>query len=162
MIVDGVTYNCCEQYMMAQKALLFGDMDKHDLIMKSNDPREQKKLGKEVSGYTDTVWHAKRMEIVFKGNYAKFSQHADLKTAILGTGNRIIVEASPVDKIWGIGLPAAAAEACFPEKWRGQNLLGETLMRVRTALNAPPEPKVAESPKIATAGKSRPCKGCPE
>jgi len=129
-----ITYKSAEHYMMAKKALLFNDHEIMDKIIACASPAEAKKLGREVTGYDDALWLAHRFEIVKQGNYLKFSQHPLLKTFLLQTGDRVLVEASPVDEIWGIGMVADNPDAAYPEKWYGLNLLGFALMEVRDEL----------------------------
>lgn len=129
--VAGVKYHTAEQYMMAQKALLFNDLVVYGEIMAADNPREYKKLGRKIRNFDGKVWDTKKYEIVVEGNKAKFSQNVELKEFILSTGDAILVEASPYDKIWGIGLyPAQAAKGSVDE-WKGLNLLGCALMEVR-------------------------------
>jgi len=132
--LDGVQYPTAEHYMMAQKALLFGDHAIHDKIVQCTHPNDAKRLGREVRDFDAAVWEAERMNIVVCGNQAKFSQDARLWDYLLGTGERVLVEASPVDRIWGIGLAADHAHANDPSKWDGLNLLGFALMTVRDML----------------------------
>lgn len=134
MEIDGVKYNCCEQYMMHQKALLFGDTDTADKILAEPNQAEQKKLGREVKGFNDKVWIANCLSIVYKGNVAKFEQHDNLREELLATGNKFFVEASPKDQIWGIGLGEDEIEANDPATWKGTNLLGQALTLVRIKL----------------------------
>lgn len=133
-IVDDVYYNCAEQYMMAEKARIFGDNEMRNQILSTYSQMEMKKLGRKVQGYDDEVWRAKRAEVVQKGNIAKFSQNAELEKFLIGTGSKILVEASPKDNIWGIGLEESSPDATEPHKWLGENLLGFTLMEVRDLL----------------------------
>ena len=132
--VDGISYNCAEQYMMAEKAKLFGDNKIRKQIMKTNSPREQKALGRKVSNFDAGKWNSVARDIVYKGNLAKFSQNKDLQKELLTTEDKTLVEASPYDKIWGIGLAADDPNATRPENWKGTNWLGEVLMRVRDEL----------------------------
>ena len=132
--IDGVTYNCAEQYMMHCKALLFGDTAMAERILSAGTPREQKLMGQRVQGFDSAVWEREREGIVFRGNTAKFSQNSGLRKKLLRTGDKTLVEASPHDIIWGIGLAADDPDALDPDKWRGQNLLGKTLMAVRERL----------------------------
>lgn len=134
MTIDGVEYNCCEQYMMHQKALLFGDEDTAEEIMEARDPKEQKALGRKVKGFDSNRWDEACISIVYKGNLAKFSQNPSLKKELLETGDRILVEASPVDKIWGIGLADDAAGIDDPSNWKGKNLLGWSITLVKKHL----------------------------
>ena len=132
--VDGVQYHTTEQYMMASKARLFGDKDTWSEIMNANSPAEYKKLGRKVKGFDATIWDEKKLDIVIEGNKAKFGHNPDLKEFLLATGDSILVEASPYDKIWGIGMKASDPDCQNPNKWTGQNLLGKALMRVRNEL----------------------------
>lgn len=131
--LDGVTYNTAEQYMMAMKADYFGDADTLAKILKSKDPSEQKALGRQVSNFDAEAWNAVSRGFVYKANMAKFSDPA-LKQIILSTGNKELVEASPYDKIWGIGLGQDNDDRFDKTKWRGTNWLGEVLMKVRKDL----------------------------
>lgn len=132
--IDGVEYATAEHYMMAQKAKLFADEEHFAKIIASIHPNEAKKFGRLVKNYDAAIWEQHRFEIVVEGNIAKFSQHEDLKNYLLGTGERVLVEASPVDQIWGTGLAEGHANANRPEKWQGLNLLGFALMQVRQRL----------------------------
>ncbi len=132
--VDGQEYNCAEQYMMAQKAKVFGDEEVRNHILAETDQMTIKKLGRLVKNYDDSVWTERRFQIVVEGNLAKFSQNDDLRQFLLGTGDKIIVEASPKDRIWGIGFDEFAPEATNPALWNGENLLGFALMEVRDRL----------------------------
>lgn len=132
--VDGVTYHTAEQYMMAQKARLFGDADTFQKIMLAYDPREYKRLGRLVKHYDDKTWIANRTAIVTAGNICKFQQNKELGRFLRKTGDKILVEASPYDCIWGIGLSADEPGVDDPTAWRGLNLLGFSLMAVRDTL----------------------------
>lgn len=133
-VVDGVTYNCAEQYMMAEKARIFGDEEVRRQILHETDQMTIKKLGRKVANYDDDVWCSKRFDVVIAGNIAKFSQNPQLQEFLLNTGDKVLVEASPKDKIWGIGLDEFNPSACDPDKWQGRNLLGFALMDVRQHL----------------------------
>ena len=135
-LVDGLTYSCAEQFMMAEKARLFSDQDVCDRIMATPDPRKHKRLGRRVSGFVESIWLANRSAIVHRGSMAKFSQDPALRQALLDTGDRTLVEASPLDRIWGIGLRSTDARAEDPAQWQGLNLLGLALMQVREALRS--------------------------
>ncbi len=134
--IDGITYPTSEHYMMAQKALLFGDMVSHDKIIKAASPSMVKALGREVLGFNEDIWTKNAYRIVVDGNTAKFSQNILLKEVILGTGSRVLVEASPRDRIWGIGLSQDDQYAEQPLKWKGENKLGFALMEVRSKLRS--------------------------
>jgi ribA/ribD-fused uncharacterized protein len=131
---DGHTYPTAEHYMMAGKARLFGDTAMHEKILQAAHPKQAKELGRKVKGFDEAKWVAHRFDLVVAGNLAKFAQHPELKAFLLGTGQRVIVEASPVDRIWGIGLKGDDARAEKPQEWRGLNLLGFALMEVRDRL----------------------------
>ena len=131
---DGITYNCCEQYMMYKKAKLFRDSDIAEKILAEPEPSNQQKLGREVSGYNSEIWNENKFGIVWYGNYLKFSQHSDLAERLISTGNKVLAEASPYDLVWGVGYAAESDEILDSENWRGENLLGKVLMSVRSAL----------------------------
>ncbi|MEU7482055.1 NADAR family protein [Lentzea sp. NPDC042327] len=133
-VVDGQRFASAEHYMMWRKALLFGDSGVATRVLQAASPAEAKALGRVVTGFSDDEWVATRMEIVVTGNLAKFSQDPALSAYLLGTGTRVLVEASPLDRVWGIGLAADDPRAADPSSWRGLNLLGEALMEVRTQL----------------------------
>lgn len=129
--VDNVEYNCAEQYMMAEKAYLFNDLDSRQKIMRESNPRKQKSLGRNVKNFDHAIWRENAKSIVYKGNLAKFSQNELFQLFLLNTGGREIVEASPYDTIWGIGL-SYDNDLCLDENnWRGTNWLGEVLVNVR-------------------------------
>lgn len=136
--VDGVEFATAEHYMMWAKAMLFGDRTVADQVLTVAHPNAAKTLGRRVTGFDERTWQAHRLDIVVTGNLAKFGQHPDLGAFLLGTGDRVLVEASPVDRIWGIGLAADDPAATDPGRWRGSNLLGFALMRVRDALRERP------------------------
>lgn len=133
-IAGGQTYCCAEQYMMGMKATLFRDWETKGLILNSNDPREIKRLGRKVKGFVPDVWDRHKRGIVYNGNYAKFSQNDYLTHFLMSTGDKVLVEASPYDTVWGIGLRVENACAKNPATWRGENLLGFALMSVRETL----------------------------
>lgn len=132
--VDQVRYPTAEHFMMAGKARLFGDAEIVDRVLKARTPAEAKKLGRQVRGFDDVVWKGAAFELVVQGNLAKFSQNAAMGDFLLRTGDKVLVEASPVDNIWGIGLAATHEDAMDPRRWAGQNLLGFALMAVRDQL----------------------------
>ena len=127
----GIEYSCAEQFMMAEKARLFGDRDMLNKIMEASHPKEMKAYGRAVRGFDREVWDSSCYEIVKRGNRAKFSQNPELFHFLINTGKRILVEASPRDRIWGIGMARSNPDAKNPLKWKGTNLLGFALTEVR-------------------------------
>ncbi|MDR2940628.1 MAG: NADAR family protein [Clostridiales bacterium] len=127
-------YTCAEQYMMAEKARLFEDKEIEQLIMASPNPKQIKALGRKVKNFKEALWLKLRYSIVLNGNYLKFSQNKNMRDILLATGDKVLVEASPLDKIWGIGYSKSNVEASVPQNWRGSNLLGFALMEVRDEL----------------------------
>lgn len=132
--MDDVRYATAEHFMMASKARLFGDEASARAILGAETPAEAKKLGRSVAGFDEQTWVAARADVVFRASIAKFSQDPVLRAFLVGTGERVLVEASPTDRIWGIGLAAADAHACDPHRWNGLNLLGFALMKARAEL----------------------------
>ncbi|MER5456239.1 NADAR family protein [Micromonospora sp. NPDC002389] len=132
--VDGHEFATAEHYMMWSKATLFGADDVAARILTGPDPRRAKSLGRQVRGFDQATWEAHRYTIVVDASVAKFGQHPDLRAFLLGTGDRILVEASPVDRIWGIGLTADDPRAADPARWQGLNLLGFALGSARERL----------------------------
>lgn len=132
---DGVNhFTTAEQFMMHSKSLLFGDTVIANQIIKTNNPKEQKALGRKVSGFNEDIWNKQKLEIVIKGNLLKFSQNPELKRQLLSTGNKILVEGSPYDLVWGVGLKWDDPLILNESNWRGENLLGKALMIVRDKL----------------------------
>lgn len=127
-----IKYLCVEQYLMAQKANLFNDNKSFEKIMIATKPAEMKKLGRRVKGFDDSIWLKHRNQILFDGLVAKFIQNSSLLKLLIDTKNKILVEASPTDKIYGVGLNMKNDLILDEKNWKGQNLLGEILMRVRT------------------------------
>jgi ribA/ribD-fused uncharacterized protein len=134
--VDDVTYRHAEGYMMAEKARLFGDEVTRRKIVQAAHPGEAKNLGRGVRHFDQARWDQERYEIVVRGNLAKFGQHSDLAIYLRSTAPRILVEASPRDRVWGIGLGRDQKEALRPSEWQGLNLLGFALVEVRDRLEA--------------------------
>lgn len=128
---EGTKYTSAEQYMMAEKARLFGDEEIRAQILKTSDPAICKKLGRKVRNFNQEKWNKNRENIARKGNFYKFSQNAKLREFLLSTGDKILVEASPRDRIWGIGMGKSNPDALDPAKWRGRNLLGFAITSVR-------------------------------
>jgi len=132
--VDAIRYKTAEHFMMAEKARLFEDEAALQEILQTDHPFDVKKVGRRVSNFRPDDWDDHKFNIVVKGNYAKFSQNEELKQFLLNTKNRVLVEASPHDKIWGIGMDEFNPNVINPYSWRGQNLLGYALMEVRDML----------------------------
>lgn len=127
---NGVGFITAEHYMMYYKALIFGDLETAGKILKTIHPRDVKRLGRQVANYDDSVWNAKRFDVVVNGNILKFSQNPELLEDLRKYKNKIFVEASPEDKIWGIGLHYEDARVLDDSLWQGQNLLGNAINRV--------------------------------
>jgi len=132
--LEGIRYNCVEQYMMAEKARLFGDHSTLKRIMSSSDPATQKRLGRSVAGFKSSLWDGVRYQVVFRGNLEKYRQNPELRKLLLETGNDKLVEASPEDKIWGIGMRKDERGVENPKNWKGQNLLGKAITQVRETI----------------------------
>jgi ribA/ribD-fused uncharacterized protein len=135
-VIDGVTYATNEHWMMAEKARVFGDAVARARVMKAETPGEAKAIGREVQHFDGDVWDAARFDIVARGCEAKFAADAALRDYLSWTSDAVLVEASPQDRIWGIGLAASDPDASDPRTWRGDNLLGFALMRTRERLRA--------------------------
>ena len=131
---DGIQYTCAEQYMMAKKALLFNDIKTYDKIMSLSNPYKIKALGRLVKNFDQEMWDKHKEDIVFNGNLLKFSQNKKLCKQLLATGDKEIVEASPTDTIWGIGLAKTDPAIYNKDNWKGTNLLGKAIMKVRDVL----------------------------
>ena len=134
--VDGVLYSSAEQYMMWGKAMLFGDTEIAGQILETSNPSKQKALGRKVRNFVPETWEAQAKTIVYKGNYAKFTQNEPLRKFLLDTAGTTIVEAAPNDRIWGIGLAEDDPRAHDRTTWRGKNWLGEVLTKLREDLLA--------------------------
>ena len=133
--VNGHRFATAEHYMMWRKATLFGDDEIAGHILTAAHPRRAKDLGRQVRDFDQHLWEQRRFDIVVDGSVAKFGQHEPLLAYLLGTGERVLVEASPTDRVWGIGLAASDERAADPGAWRGLNLLGFALMRARQILD---------------------------
>ena len=133
--VDGDKYNCAEQYMMAEKARVFHDLGTWGKIMLSSSPKEIKALGREVRNFDAEQWLTVSKDIVVKGNLYKFAQNKDMLDFLKNTEDKILVEASPCDTIWGIGMSERDEGVEDPHNWKGSNLLGFALMEVRDELS---------------------------
>ena len=131
---NGLTFLSAEHYMMHAKALLFNDLNIANKVLTAKTAGEAKALGREIQSFNESIWLQHRFDIVVRANLAKFSSSADLTAFLLNTGNRVLVEASPVDKIWGVGLSSDNPAIENPKRWQGLNLLGYVLMDVRSKL----------------------------
>lgn len=130
----GKQYNCGEQYMMYQKAILFKDYDVAEMILEQRDPRKQKFLGRQVRNFVESEWNAVCKPTMVEGLTSKFRQDTYSLNTLLDTGDTIIVEASPTDRIWGVGLAESDPLILNPKNWRGTNWLGDVLMEVRNVI----------------------------
>ena len=133
-VIDNITYLTAEHYMMAAKARLFNDTASLQKVLNCSHPSEAKKIGRQVKNFDPLVWEKNKFNFVVEGNTAKFTQHEDIKLFLKQTQNKILVEASPYDKIWGIGMNEETARKSQPKFWNGENLLGFALMEVRDKL----------------------------
>lgn len=136
-VIDGVRYSTAEHWMMAEKARLFEDAETRAKILAAATPDEAKKLGRRVRGYDDEAWASARFDVVVRGSIAKFDQHPKLGAFLRATGSKVLVEASPHDRIWGIGLARQDERVRDPRRWEGENLLGFALMIARDELRGP-------------------------
>ncbi len=134
MTVDGVQYNCVEQYMMAEKAKFFGDEGTRSRILASGEPKEQKALGRLVKGFDEATWEKSRYDIVLRGTIEKYRQNPELRSLLLATGNAEFVECSPTDRVWGIGMRRQDPGSTDPKRWRGLNLLGKAINEARSII----------------------------
>lgn len=134
---DGTIFKSAEHYYMYHKAKTFHDHYIANKILQCKSPLEAKKLGQQVKGYVDRVWVAKREDVMINALRLKFQQNEELKQKLLATQGKLLAEASPIDKTWGIGLAKDDSRVQNPKEWRGQNLLGKLLMKVRDELLYP-------------------------
>lgn len=134
--IGGDEFPTAEHWMMWAKARLFGDSETADEIRVAPTPAAAKRLGRRVARFDEAVWRVHRERIVLEGTRAKFTQSPSLRRALLDTAPAALAEASPADRVWGIGLPAGHPDSLDPGRWRGQNLLGRILRRVRDDLLA--------------------------
>ena len=130
-----VTYNTAEQYMMYHKAITFGDFDSAEAILKSQDPAEQKRIGRKVKGFEDERWDLVKEAVVYQANLLKFSQNEQIKKVLtVNHKDKMFVEAAPTDRVWGIGLDLGDSRIFNEDLWQGQNLLGIAIKRVQQRL----------------------------
>lgn len=152
--VGGQEFNCAEQYMMWGKAMLFADAAVAAEILAADHPKTHKALGRKVKPYDEHVWRVNRERIVLEGNRAKFTQNPELRALLEATKGTEMVEASPFDKIWGIGLSAKDPRAQDPKQWKGQNLLGKVLTRLREELLAESSAAAPSSPVASASAEA--------
>jgi hypothetical protein len=132
--VDQNEFQTAEHWMMYQKAILFEDLEIAEKVLMADSPEKAKELGRQVKNFDPNIWDQRKFEIVVNGNVHKFGQHPDYMTFLLNTKNRVLVEASPRDRIWGIGMDKNNENVENPLLWKGQNLLGFALMEAREKL----------------------------
>lgn len=144
--VEGVRYRTAEHWMMAEKARLFGDEHSAAAVLAAESPKEAKAVGRAVRGFDGARWEAAAFDLVVRGSVAKFGQDQQLRDYLVGTGDAVIVEASPLDAIWGIGLAADDPRARRPAEWPGRNLLGFALMQARQVLTGAEPATAARTP----------------
>ncbi|MGD9368633.1 MAG: NADAR family protein [Desulfobacteraceae bacterium] len=132
--IDSARYPTTEHYMMAEKARLFDDAECFAKIIVASSPAAAKRLGREVRNFDEMKWIEHRFEIVVAGNFEKFRQNDNLGDFLIQTGTKVLVEASPRDRIWGIGMGKDNPKAANPKKWNGMNLLGFALMEARARI----------------------------
>lgn len=131
----GIRFTSVEQYFMYQKALRFNDEKIAKKILETSDVKEIKDLGRAIKGYDDKIWNGFRQKVMYDGLYLKFDQNETYREKLLNTGDAILVECAKTDLVWGIGWGMNDPERLEMDKWRGQGLLGFTLMMVREDLS---------------------------
>ena len=134
--LDGTDFSSMEQYIMVRKCRLFGDEALAAAVLRTDEPGEQRAIGRQVKDYQEVIWAGIRQAVAFRGLYAKFSQNEALKALLLGTGSAVIVECVGIDAVWSCGFGLEDEERLDLSRWRGQNILGFALMEVREALRA--------------------------
>lgn len=135
-VLDGIRFSSTEQYIMYRKCQIFGDEESAAAILKTDDPAQQQSIGRKASGFNAVVWNGMKQTLAYRGLLAKFSQNEELKKQLLETGNAFLVECAYQDIIWACGIRLNEKERFDMSKWRGQNLLGFSLMEVRKTLAA--------------------------
>ena len=134
LIVHGITFPTAEHFMMYRKAMTFEDFKSAEKVLKAKTPKDAKAIGRKVKNFTPDYWDTIKESVVIQGSIQKFNQNLELKNRLLSTGNKVLVEASPYDKVWGIGISQYHLDAVYPNHWRGQNLLGKCLMEARSII----------------------------
>jgi ribA/ribD-fused uncharacterized protein len=132
--VNEILYKTAAHWMMARKAVLFGDRETFTKIINADRPDEVRALGRCIKGFDEGMWREWKYEIVKEGNFHKFNQNKRLKAYLLSTTDNILVETNPLDHIWGIGLSVDSKHVQNPYTWKGLNLLGFALMEIRDYL----------------------------
>lgn len=132
--INGKQFCTAEQYMMWSKAVVFEDYDIAEAVLKTRNAARQKALGRQVRNFDADRWAKVSVDVVYRANHAKFTQNKPLFDALMTTAGTVIVEASPHDAIWGIGLTEADARVTDPKDWPGNNILGSVLTRLREDL----------------------------
>jgi len=136
-----VTFETAEQYMMFMKAHVFKDKKAMLELMSCSDPKKCKEIGRRVQGFDQEIWDKVSFDIVVNGNFHKFQQNFILYDKLYATGDKILVEASPYDRIWGVGLKEDDPRILDDKNWLGENRLGKALMSARTMLKQFGSPK---------------------
>ncbi len=142
---DGISYNCVEQFYAAKKAIFFGDKYRLDLIMATKDPKKQKRHARAVINFDEKKWYGDILSnpaknFMYEGNFYKYTQNEKFKKLLIDTQGTSLVEASPYDKVWGIGMQEGYL-AKNKKYWKGTNWLGEILTLVREDILKKEEPK---------------------
>ena len=133
-VLDDRAFVTAEQWMMYAKAVLFGDLDRAEAVLGTDDPGEQKRHGQLVAGFDSQVWDARKIGIVHRGNFEKFRQNEGAARQLRNTAPAMLVEANPRDWVWGAGLAVDDPAVQDPNLWKGSNLLGRVLTHVRDDL----------------------------
>lgn len=139
--INGIKFKTAEHYMMWKKAMIFGDTDIAGQVLITKHPRDVKAFGRKVKNFIKEDWEDQCRQVVYEGNYAKFTQNEKLLEQLMNTGDSLLVEAAPNDAIWGIGIDEATAKITPESKWPGTNWLGEALTKLREELKKEQEKK---------------------
>lgn len=143
--LDGFDYSCGEQRMMHCKAALFGDLAASERVLASPSPWSQKQIGRSIRGYDEAVWEDDRMPMMIEIVFQKAIQDDSTRAHLMATGTAVIVEASPHDPVWGIGLSENDPASLDPSLWKGRNLLGRAWMAAREHIRAGTVPERSKS-----------------
>lgn len=131
---DGNYFPTAEHFMMYHKCMAFKDTQRAQMVLDLEGPDQVKAVGRQIEAYTDAVWDAIRFDIVVMGNVLKFSQNPDFFEVMRNDCEKCIVEASPYDRIWGIGRSETDPNLDDVDEWDGLNLLGYAIMEARERL----------------------------